>query len=170
MRILKHIRLVVSVTCFALPAYAMTLRLDDSASPRGRVTSSPMMSEQGLPLDQNALAPATTVGVVKFSRIEYKLATAKFVGKQARIYYVIPPFISGLRKPSGLRVDWRGGNVFANGSAQPGERFLVWTGVVSNAYMIDGLDLTMRIDLRELQTRKGVGLAFESYFEIEVFE
>jgi hypothetical protein len=125
------------------------------------------MSEQGLPLDQNALAPTPTVGIVKFSRIEYKLATAKYAGKQARIYYVIPPFIMGLRKPNGLRVEWRGGNVFANGSAQPGERFLVWTGTVRNAYMSDDLDLTMRLDLRELQTRPGAGLSFESYFEIE---
>lgn len=170
MRLIKHICLTLSFTCFAMHAFAVTLRLDDSASPRNHVTSSPMMSEQGLPLDQNALAPLATVGVVKFSRIEYKLATAKFIGKQARIYYVIPALISGLRTPSGLRVDWRGGNVFANGSAQPGERFLVWTGVVRNTTMIDGLDLTMRMDLRELQTRNGTGLAFESYFEIEVFE
>lgn len=170
MRFFKHICFVVTVSCIALSAAALTLRLDDSASPRNRVTSSPMMSEQGLPLDQNALAPLATIGVVKFSRIEYKLATAKFLGKQARIYYVVPPLISGLRTPSGLRVDWRGGNVFANGSAQPGERFLVWTGVVRNSYMIDGLDLTMRLDLRELQTRNGTGLSFESYFEIEVFE
>jgi hypothetical protein len=163
---------VFSLWCalVCLPTFAATERLNDSSSPRNRVTSSLMMSEQGLPLDQNALAPSAKVGIVKFSRIEYKLATAKFIGKQARIYYVVPPLISGLRTPSGLRVDWRGGNVFANGSAQPGERFLVWTGVVRNTYMIDGLDLTMRIDLRELQTRNGAGLAFESYFEIEVFE
>ncbi len=126
-----------------------------------------MLSEQGLPLDQNPLAQAPTVGIVKFSRIEYKLATAKYAGKLARIYYVIPPFITGLLKPSGLRVMWQGGNVFASGSAQPGERFLVWTGTVPSAQMGDGLDLTMRINLADLQTRAGVGLSFESYFEIE---
>lgn len=160
---------LIALICVAFPARALTERLDDSMSPRSRVTSSAMLNEHGAPLNPSAYGPEPTLGIVKFSRIEYKLATTKYVGKQARIYYVIPPFIQGLRKPSGLRVEWRGGNVFASGSAQPGERFLVWTGKVANASINDGLDLTMRIDLRELQTRPGVGLSFESYFEIEVF-
>lgn len=168
MKLFSRICLLALFICSVLPAFAVTERLDDSLSPRNRVISSPMMSEQGLPLDQNPLATAPTFGIVKFSRIEYKLATAKYAGKQARIYYVIPPFIAGLRKPSGLRVEWRGGNLFTNGSALPGERTLVWTGTVRTPYLNDGLDLTMHIDLRELQTRPGVGLAFESFFEIEM--
>lgn len=170
MNSLKRICLVFSISCIVLPVSALSLRLDDSASPRSRVSSSPMLSEQGTPLDSNALGPAPKIGIVKFSRIEYKLATAKFVGKQARIFYVIPPFISGLRSPNGLRVDWRNGNTFASGSAQPGARTLVWTGVINSAFMSDGLDLTMQIELSELQTRNGTGLSFESFFEIEVLE
>lgn len=159
----------ISIALLAAPVHALTERLNDSSSPRNRVDSSPMFNEQGVPINQNVLEPLPTVGIVKFNRVEYKLATAKYAGKQARIYYVIPQFIQGLRKPTGLRVDWRGGNIFASGSARPGERFLVWSGIISNTYMSDALDLTMRIDLQEMQTRPGAGLSFESYFEIEVF-
>jgi hypothetical protein len=164
-------KLHVLVLCLALgaaPCFAHVERLDDSASPRGQVTSLPMLSEQGQPLDKYMAGPAPTVGIVKFGRVEYKLATARFVGKPARIYYVVPAVIVGLRSPTGLRVEWRGNGNFADGIARPGQRVLVWSGLVRETYMSVGLDLTMRIELRELQLRSGAGLAFESFFEIEV--
>lgn len=150
------------------PGFARVERLDDSTSPRSQVTSPPMLSEQGQPLDRYIPGPAPTVGVVKFGRVEYRLATARFAGKQARIYYVIPVAIAGLRSPAGLRVEWRGHGLFADGVARPGQRTLVWSGTVRDATMSESLDLTMRIELRELQLRPGAGLAFESFFEIEV--
>jgi hypothetical protein len=158
----------VAFALLALTSLARAERLDDSASPRSQVTSPPMVSEQGYPLDQFQPGPQSLVGVVKFGRVDYKLATGKFVGKMARIYYVIPAVISGLRSPAGLQVEWRGNGLFANGTARPGERKLVWTGRVQDAFMSEGLDLTMKIDLRELQTRAGQGLAFESFFDIEL--
>ena len=165
---LRTLLLALCLAFGAAPGFARVERLDDSASPRSQVTSPPMLSEQGQPLDRYIPGPPATVGVVKFGRVEYKLATARFVGKQARIYYVIPAAIAGLRSPAGLRVEWRGNGIFADGAARPGQRTLVWSGIVREAYMSEGLDLTMRIELRELQLRQGAGLAFESYFEIEV--
>lgn len=153
----------------AWPSLAGVERLDDSASPRNLVNSPPMVSEQGLPLSQYLPGtPAPQVGIVNFGRIEYKLATSRYIGKPARIYYVIPAVIAGLRSPAGLKVEWRGNGIFANGSARPGERALVWSGIVRDVAMTESLTLTMRIQLRELQLRAGQGLAFESYFEIEV--
>lgn len=158
----------VAFALLAFSSLARAERLDDSASPRSQVTSPPMVSEQGYPLDRLQPGPQPLVGVVKFGRVDYKLATGKFVGKTARIYYVIPAVISGLRSPAGLQVEWRGNGVFDNGSARPGERKLVWSGLVREAFISEGLDLTMKIDLRELQTRAGQGLAFESFFDIEL--
>ena len=152
-----------------MPGHATIERLDDSASPRNLVNSPPMVSEQGLPLSQYFPGtPAPQVGIVNFGRIDYKLATSRYIGKAARIYYVIPAVIAGLRSPAGLKVEWRGNGIFANGSARPGERTLVWSGIVRDAAVTESLTLTMRIQLRELQLRAGQGLAFESYFEIEV--
>ncbi|MCJ0764772.1 hypothetical protein [Variovorax terrae] len=140
-------------------------RLDDSASPRSRVPAQVVMSNEGRPL-ADSLNPVTAT--VKFGRVDYKLATARYVGRQARIYYVVPAQINGLRSPAGLRVDWRGYGLFASGSARPGERQLVWTGTVREAWMSDGLDLSFQLDLRELQRPRDGQFGFESYFEIEV--
>lgn len=167
----QALRTLVFATSLAVgptASFAHIERLDDSASPRSQVTAPPMLSEQGQPLDRYIAGPAPTVGIVKFGRVEYKLATARFVGKQARIFYVIPPAIVGLRSPAGMRVEWRGSGLFADGVARPGQRTLVWSGPVRDTFMSEGLDLTLRIDLRELQLRPGAGLAFESFFEIEV--
>lgn len=140
-------------------------RLDDSASPRSRVPAQIVMSNEGRSL-ADSLNPVTAT--VKFGRVDYKLATVRYIGRQARIYYVIPAQINGLRSPAGLRVDWRGYSLFASGSARPGERQLVWTGTVREAWMSDAIDLSALVDLRELQLPRDGQFGFESYFEIEV--
>jgi hypothetical protein len=157
--------LLLGLNCAS--ALARVERLDDSASPRAMVTSPPMLSEFGQPLDKAVRGPAPVYGIVKFGRIDYKLATAKYIGKPARIYLVIPNSIPGLRSPLGLRVDWLGNGLFSSGTARPGERTLVWTGTVRDAFINEGLTMTMQIELRHL-LRASSGLAFESYFEIEV--
>lgn len=140
-------------------------RLDDSASPRSRVPAQVVMSNEGRSL-ADSLDPITAT--VNFGRVEYKLATARYVGQQARIYYVVPAHINGLRSPVGMRVDWRGYSLFASGSARPGERKLVWTGTVREAWMSEAIDLSALVDLRELQLSRDGQFGFESYFEIEV--
>lgn len=145
----------------AHPAAAQQVcRLDDSASPRSRVEArideSPLTASRG---------PVVTV---RFGRVDYRLATAPHVGRRARIHYVVPPVVSGLQGPAGFVVQWRGGHVFADGSARPGERRLVWSGVVREAWMADTLDLALELDGRQLRTLPGADLGFESYFEIEV--
>lgn len=156
--------LSLCVALLSLSSHAATARLDDSASPRSQVQPQLVLSDQGRPLADSFNARTATV---KFGRVDYKLATAPFLGKQARIYYVVPAVIGGLRSPTGLRVDWRGNGLFANGSAYSGERRLVWSGVVREPWMSEGLDLTMQLDLREFQLPRNGQLGFESYFEIE---
>lgn len=157
---------VLCVAILPVNAYAVTERLDDSASPRSRVASQTNLGDQGRLIANN---PAASTATIKFGRVNYKLATAKYVGKQARIYYVVPLGIVGLRSPAGLKVEWRGNGVFSNGQARPGERSLVWTGTVHDVWMIEGLDLTMQADLREIRLPPGANFGFESYFEIETF-
>ncbi|WP_269759037.1 hypothetical protein [Variovorax sp. E3] len=105
--------------------------------------------------------------VLPFGRIEYRLATSPYVGRRARIFYVIPPAIVGLRSPAGLRIDWRGSGAFAGGSGRPGNRVQVWNGVVQTPWMNETFDLTLRVDPRELRMPAGSALSFESTFEIE---
>jgi len=86
------------------------------------------------------------------------------LAKKARVYYVIPINIANLTSPRGLRVDWKTRSEFAAGSARPGDRVLVWSGVVRAATMETSFDLSMNAELAYLRG----GLGFESYFEIEV--
>jgi len=139
------------------PAGAQVARLDDSASPRAQVSADFRRAQ---------MVDAQTIAL-PFGRVEYRLATAPYVGRRARIYYVIPPAVAGLRSPSGLQVQWRGG-IFQSGSGRPGDRIPVWNGVVQTAWMNDAFDLQLRIDPRQLLPGSGSGLRFESYFEIEV--
>ena len=94
-------------------------RLDDSASPRSRVPARITLSDEGRPL---IASRNPTRALVQVGRVEYRLATARYAGRQARIYFVVPALIPGLRSPAGLRVDWRSNGTFAGGSARPGER------------------------------------------------
>lgn len=149
----------------AMPTFAAE-RLDDSASPRSQVQAQMVLSNEGRPLAES-LNP--TSATVNFGRISYKLATARYVGKQARIYFVIPALIRGLRSPAGLRVQWRGSNQFASGTARPGERQLVWAGLVNSPWISEDIELSYEVDLRELELPRDGSFGFESYFEIEVF-
>lgn len=140
-------------------------RLDDSASPRSRVPATIVMTNEGRPLS-DSLRP--TSATIRFGRVDYKLATARYLGKQARIYFVVPPMIPGLRSPAGLRVEWRASRLFAPGTAHPGERQLVWSGIVREPWMFEGLDLMFHLDLREMQLARDGLFGVECYFEIEV--
>lgn len=141
----------------ASPASALVARLDDSASPRAQVNGD----------FRNAQSMDGDFLVLPFGRIEYRLATAPYVGRRARIYYVIPAAVAGLRSPTGLQVQWRGNGAFSSGTGRPGDRVPVWNGIVQAAWMNETFDLTLRIDPRELRLPTGASLSFESIFEIE---
>jgi hypothetical protein len=141
----------------ALPASALVARLDDSTSPRAQANTD---FRNAQPIDGISFS-------LPFGRIEYRLATAPYIGRRARIFYVIPAGIAGLRSPAGLQVQWRGNGAFASGGGRPGDRVQVWSGTVAAAWMNETFDLTLRIDPRELRLPSGASLSFESTFEIE---
>ncbi|MBC5785115.1 hypothetical protein H8N03_19365 [Ramlibacter sp. USB13] len=139
-------------------------RLDDSASPRSRVTPRVVLTDEGRPL---VASRNPTRAIVQVRQVDYRLSTARYAGRQARIYYVIPAFIPGLRSPAGLRVEWRG-SLFASGTARPGERTLVWSGVVPGPWINERMDLNFQLELREVQPSADARFEFEPFFEIEV--
>lgn len=156
---------VVPLALAAAVALAQPQRLDDSASPRGRVPAVVALDETGRPLDAS---PNAERAQLRFGRIEYRLATAAYVGKQVRISYVVPAMVPGLRSPQALRVEWRGQPPLASGSGRPGDRVPVWTGRVSEPWTQVALDLTAWVELRELTLRGNEPFGFECYFDIEV--
>jgi hypothetical protein len=150
------------LAALALPASAQVERLDDSASPRAHV-------QAGLD-DSGIVRPGTPISPIaraSFGRVEYRLNTARHVGRRARIFYVIPAGVPGVRTPNAILVQWRSQGLFASGQGRPGERIQVWNGVVREPWMTEGFDLSWQVDLRELRLARGMRLGFEAYFEIE---
>lgn len=154
--------LIAALIAAPRPALALVERLDDSASPSAQVRA----QEDNSPVTAPNSAPSPIVQIA-FGRVHYRLATARYVGRQARIYYVLPMGIPGLRSPAGLQVSWRTNGLFASGSGRPGERVPVWSGQVRDAWMTEALDLTWQVDVREVRLTRGMPLGFEAYFEIE---
>jgi hypothetical protein len=85
------------------------------------------------------------------------------VGKRARIYLVIPEFVQGLRASTGMRVEWTARGSFLAGSALPGQRALVYDGLVQKPSMHEALDLSVYLDARYLER----ALRFDPAFEID---
>ena len=145
------------------------VRLDDSASPRSIVQSPKVLSEYGHPIHEVVPGvPAAQRAIVDFGRIEYRLATAPYVGRHARIYFVIPPLVPGLRSPQGMQVTWRSEGAFASGTGRAGDKVQVWSGVVREPLMSQALSMRQEFVLRELLPQAANGISVECYFEIEV--
>ncbi len=146
-----------------LPAFAVAapVRLDDTASPRSRIDVKPRWAHAEEVGDNPERLNAMLAQV---PNLEVRLNTAKYVGKTARIWLVVPDFVPGLRSPNGMRVEWRTRGTLFGGSALPGTRTVVYDGVVRQALVTDFLDLTLHLDARFLER----GLRFEPTFEIDV--
>lgn len=140
----------------ASSAWSQPVRLDDSASPRAQVHADLARAQA---LDASTLR-------LPVGRVDYRLATAAYAGQRARIFYVVPMHVPGLRAPDGLVVRWRG-TQFGPGTASPGQRVPVWTGRVPGPWMNETLDLEFTLDLRYWRLAPGQSISFESYFEIE---
>jgi len=153
-------RAVALTAALALPAMALAAveRLDDSASPRAQVAADL----------RAARSPDGRSQTVSFGRVEYRLATARFVGRNARIHHVIPIF-PGLQSPAGVRLEWRGSGRFAHGSGRPGDRVLVWAGVVREPWIDEALELSLTLGPDAVRLPAGTALRLETYFEIEAF-
>lgn len=83
--------------------------------------------------------------------------------QQAQIFMLIPAQIPGLDVGGGLEVTWVTRGRLLNGTARPGDRVLIFEGVVGEPVLSDFLNLTITIDARKM-----VGaVRFDPLFEIE---
>lgn len=139
-------------------------RLDDSSSPRPQVQAPQVLADNGMPLAETS---ETSYATLKFGRIDYRLATAAFIGQQASVYYIIPADIRGLQSLAALQVEWQGDGRFADGRTQAGGRVKVWSGTVDQAWMQATLTLSVKVDLHHLRLPDPTAFGFEPYFEIE---
>jgi hypothetical protein len=138
-----------------------TVRLDDSLSPQQRVRASTRWAyDSSGPLDNEKI----NLLISEVRGMEFRLKTAAYVGRQAKIYLKLPLVVRGLRSPAAMKVEWSGRGRFASGSVIPGDRTLVFQGTIRDPVFSEFLDFTIRLDARQIQR----GLEFEPIFEIEL--
>lgn len=83
--------------------------------------------------------------------------------QQARIFMLMPAQIPGLDVGGGLEISWVTRGRLLNVTARPGDRVLIFEGVVGEPVLTDFLNLVIAIDARRM-----VGtVRFDPLFEIE---
>jgi hypothetical protein len=73
---------------------------------------------------------------------------ADFIGKNVRIFLIMPPQTPGIAGPAGMEAEWRTQGVFLPGKARPGERVLFFQGVIKQSPLRDLIAYTFRVDAR----------------------
>jgi hypothetical protein len=88
---------------------------------------------------------------------------ADFIGKNVRIFLVMPPQIPGVIGPAGMEVEWRTQGVYIPGKAHPGERVLFFQGVIRQSPLRDLIAYKFRMDARYNHGQ----IRFDPFYEIE---
>ncbi|MEO8103714.1 MAG: hypothetical protein ABI790_14420 [Betaproteobacteria bacterium] len=148
---------LVLVTLAAAPSMADVLPYKATLRAETTVTPNWAHNGDGLTPDQvNAL-------VADAKGIELRFDLSRYVGRNVRIHMVLPPSLKGLRGSTGFRAEWRTRGRFIPGSIVPGNRTLVFQGVVTAKEMTEIFDFTLHLDGRYFHG----GLGFDPVFEIE---
>jgi len=105
--------------------------------------------------------------VAHFGRVEHRLGTADFVGRRVRIYLQMPMPPHGVLSRDGLQARWLGLDGTLDGQAVLGQRALVWSGVVSGPLHNLALDLSMVVEVAQIDGRFNGPLGFEPIFYLE---
>lgn len=159
-----HFVMAMALVCTVFQAQAQH-RLDSSASPRQQVAAVQVLDEQGQPFGLNPFAQQANA---HFGRVEFRLATAAFTGRRARIYLLLAPQVPGLRHPSGLTYHWRGLDGTLSGQVNPGQRHAIWSGVIDQAFISLSVELGMRLDVSAMGDWRGGNFGVEPAFELEL--
>lgn len=85
------------------------------------------------------------------------------VGKNVRIFLVLPAATQGAGGRNGLEVEWRTQGVFHSGNARPGDRVVFYDGSVQQPELRDFVAYTFRIDARY----STAPIRFEPEYDIE---
>ncbi len=88
---------------------------------------------------------------------------ATFIGKNVRIFLIMPPQTTGIAGPAGMEVQWRTQGVFLPGTARPGERVLFFQGIIQQSLLRDLIAYTFRVDARYTSGQ----IRFDPIYEIE---
>jgi len=155
-------RLLLCITLL-LPRSLLAERLDDSLSPR---------QQYDIDLDWKYMQHTDDLGEGDFNalvaharRVEVRLNTAPYTGRQARIYIRLPLNVRGTADSTALRMSWTTNGDFASGSLTAGNRSKLFEGEITRDIMGDIFDFTFEIDARQVYNT----LRLQPVYEIETY-
>jgi hypothetical protein len=150
---------------WAIPTAIGGERLSDALSPVSRTQVDG--SWEGTGFDPRNARDGTVMA--RTGRMEVRLAIPRHYTdppRRVRIFLVVPVTIVGLQNAESFEVSWASGGVFLSGRARPGQRALLFEGLIQQPVLSDSVDFSFRADAANM-----VGaIEYETIFEIEATE
>jgi len=151
--------IALTVVIAAMPVNAAPVRLDDSLSSQPRL----VLRQEWRDAFPNRGRRPDLMGVLARASVEIRLKTDAYVGRNARIFLVLPTLSSAGALPQDMLFEWRTRGTMRAGIGAPGSRTLVFEGRVAASITGDWFDFYVTADSRTV----GNNVQFEPYFEIE---
>jgi hypothetical protein len=95
--------------------------------------------------------------------VEVRLNTAAYEGKRARIYLRLPRVIDGFISTESFLLSWKTDRIFYPGSVRPGNRTLLYDGVVESPVLVEIFTFSLEVDARFLNGK----IQYAPIYEIE---
>jgi hypothetical protein len=97
--------------------------------------------------------------------VEVRLNTSNHMGKKARIYLALPSQIDGFNGSQGFSLAWKTAGIFASGITSPGNRALIFEGVIGSPLLTEFFTFTLKLDANRLTGK----LRYAPIYEIELY-
>ncbi|MBT8359152.1 MAG: hypothetical protein KJO61_15450 [Deltaproteobacteria bacterium] len=97
--------------------------------------------------------------------VEVRLDTSSHIGKKARIYLALPRQIDGFNGSQGFSLAWKTTGIFASGTTSPGNRALIFDGLIGSSLLTEFFTFTLKLDANRLTGK----LRYAPIYEIELF-
>lgn len=146
-----------------LSATVHAVRLDDSLSPQQQLNLQFDWKTSSIDVDKLDDTEIHRL-IANASNIDTRLDTSDFLGMEVRIFLSLPILIRGLSNPQSLIFSWTTNGLFLDGQLTPGNRQLIFEGVVTTPVMIDNFNFTFELDARDLTQT----LRTEPVYELEI--
>jgi len=97
--------------------------------------------------------------------VEVRLNTSNYIGKKARIYLAMPSQVDGFNGSQGFSLAWKTTGIFDSGETSPGNRALIFEGIIGSPLLTDFFTFTLKLDANRLTGK----LRYAPIYEIELY-
>lgn len=157
----RHLLVVCLMAAMAHPLANAQSSSTSTAVPRSApaiIDDSATVVLDGTPaMNWRAIAPKLRDNaIVGRTRVNVKLATAPWLGKNGKIYMVLPAETTG-----SVKIAWRTHGQLLDGQLTPGGRTLIYAGIIRQQRMEDVLEVQIEADGVRVQNPQQLRFHFE---------